>query len=326
MRTNQNPRIGVILIVLLSFVLAACSGLGSPATQEVTEPVTLRIAVLPILDALPMYVADQEGLFEEQGIEVEFTPVASAAERDQVITAGQADGMINDGISTLLYNQDQPVIQVVRFARTATAENPQYFILAAGQSGIDSVEGLKGVDIGVSQGTVIEYLVDRLLQAEGFSQEEIQTIAVPGIADRMSLLASGELEAAMLPDPLASLAVQNGAMVVLDDSSHPEFGYSLISFRKAVTDEHPEAVRGFLAAVEEATNRINANPDQWEGVLVENNLVPAPLQGSYQIPPYPAASNLSEAQWEDVLSWAQEEGLVSKDLAYADSVNSSFLP
>ncbi len=315
------------LILVFSFILAACSPASGPAiSPESSEPVTLRIAVLPILDALPMYVAEQEGLFEAEGVSVEFIPVGSAAERDQVITAGQADGMINDGISTLLYNQDQVQIQVVRFARTATEQNPQYFILAAGQSGITTVEGLHGVDIGVSQGTVIEYLVDRLLQAEGFRAGEIQTVAVPGIAERMSLLGSGELKAAMLPDPLASLAEQNGAVVVLDDSSHPEYGYSLISFRKVVIDEHPEAVRAFLVAIEGATNRINANPDQWEDILVENNLVPAPLQGTYQVPPYPTASNISETQWQDVLDWAQAGGLVNADLAYSESVNSSLLP
>lgn len=328
MKIKRVPTlVWMLMLMIFSIILAACSPAAGPTvSSESGEPVTLRMAVLPILDALPMYVADQEGLFEAEGVAVEFIPVSSAAERDQVIAAGQADGMINDGISTLLYNQEQVVIQVVRFARTATAQSPQYFILAAGDSGITTVEGLQGVDIGVSQGTVIEYLVDRLLQAEGFRPAEIQTVAVPGIAERMSLLGSGELEAAMLPDPLASLAVQNGAVVVLDDSSHPEFGYSVISFRKAVIDENPEAVRAFLAAVEEATNRINADPNQWESILVENNLVPAPLQGSYQVPPFPAASNLSQAQWADVLEWAQAEGLVSADLAYEESVNSSFLP
>ena len=40
------------------------------------------MAVLPILDTLPMYVAQQEGLFEQNGVQVEFIPVASGAERD----------------------------------------------------------------------------------------------------------------------------------------------------------------------------------------------------------------------------------------------------
>jgi hypothetical protein len=45
---------------------------------------------------------------------------------------------------------------------------------------------------------------------------------------RMSLLGSGELPAATLPDPLSLLAEQQGAVVVLDDTSHPEISYSTL--------------------------------------------------------------------------------------------------
>ena len=47
-----------ILIIALGLLASACS----PSAQT-PEPVTLRIAVLPILDALPMYVAQTNGYF-----------------------------------------------------------------------------------------------------------------------------------------------------------------------------------------------------------------------------------------------------------------------
>jgi NitT/TauT family transport system substrate-binding protein len=313
------------IIIIASIALVSCSQDVTP-TAVAEEPVTLRIAVLPILDALPMYVAQQEGLFEEHGVKVEFIPVASAAERDQVITSGQADGMINEAVSTLFYNQDETQIQIVRFARVATPTSPQFFILASGQSGITNVEDLQGVAVGISEGTVIEYLTDRLLEAEGFTQDEIQTIAVPKIPERMTLLSSGELDAAMLPDPLSSLAVQGGAVVVLDDSKHPEFGYSTISFRKPVIETHPQAVKNFLAAVEEATLKINSDPTMWEDLLTENKLVPAPLMGTFKVPPYPSASIPSKAQWDDALDWVKGNGLIDVDVSYEDSVTGAYLP
>jgi NitT/TauT family transport system substrate-binding protein len=294
-----------------------------PASGEMA---TLRIAVLPILDALPMYVAQQEGLFENNGIKVEFIPVASAAERDQVFASGQVDGMINDSISTLFYNQEQPQIQIVRMARTATSEMPQYQVLASPKSGFTSVEDLKGVEIGISEGTVIEYITERLLEAEGFTPEEIKSIAVPKIADRMTLLESGELKAATLPDPLSSLASQQGAVLMIDDTKHPEYGYSVYSFSKNLIDQNPEAVRGFLAAIEAATDLVNAEPTKWDNLLTEKQLVPAPLVGKYRIPVYPSASVPTQAQWDDVLAWAKAKGLVKNDIPYQDSVNPGLLP
>lgn len=308
----------ITLVALVGLVLTSCA--------TTPEPATLRMAVLPILDALPMYVAQEKGYFEQNGVNVEFIPVGSAAERDQIMSAGQADGMINDLISTLLYNQDTTQIQVVSFARVATPEFPQYRILVAKDSGVDSVEGLKEVEIGISEGSVIEYTTDRLLEAEGFSPAEINTIAVPRIDLRMSLLDSGELKAANLPDPLASLAIQGGALPIIDDSSHPEYGNSLLSFRKTVIDSNPEAIRGFLAAIDQATQDINADPSQWEQLLTEQKLVPAPLIGSYQIPTFPRGSVPSKSQWDDVVAWAIDKGLISAEVSYDESVTMDYLP
>lgn len=310
------------LVLLLPFAVAACGGAPEPTRAQVR----IRIGVLPILDALPMYVAEAQGYFAENGLEVVFVPVASAAERDQLMQAGQIDAMINDLISTMLYNKNQISVIAVRFARTATPEFPQFRILAAAGSGIATVEDLAGVEIGVSEGTVIEYTTYRLLEAEGLATEDIRTVAVPRIPDRLALLASGELQAANLPDPLSSLAIQGGATVVIDDSAHPQYGNSLISFRKDFVSQRAQAIRGFLAAIEAAVADINADKSAWEDLLVEKELIPAPLIGSYTIPDFPPASVPSEAQFADVLEWALEQGLVETRLSYSQSINATFLP
>jgi NitT/TauT family transport system substrate-binding protein len=326
MHTKFITRSLLAAILLFSLGLSACAQAASPAAETSPEPATLKIAVLPILDTLPMYVAQQEGLFTKHRIQVTFIPVGSAAERDQVINAGQADGMINEIISTQFYNRDKIQVQIVRFAQTATSNSAMFRILASGKSDISSVDQLKGEPIGISQGTVIEYLTDRLLKAQGFSKDEIQTIAVPKISDRMALLGSGELKAAMLPEPLSSLAEQQGARVILDDTSKPEYSYSTIAFRKAVIDQHPEAIRAFLAAIEDATNLINQDPAKFSNLLSEQNLVPAPLSGSFPVPKFATAGIPTQAQWDDVLEWAKENGLLSKDVSFQDSVTASFLP
>jgi NitT/TauT family transport system substrate-binding protein len=301
----------------LLLVLSACA----PQTAG-----TLKIAVLPIIDTLPMYVAQQEGLFAEHGVHVEFVPVASAPERDQLLAAGGADGTINETLAVMLFNKESVQMQVVRYALRPTAGSGHFFILASAQSGISSVDGLKGVEIGVSQGTVIEYVTERLLQADGFSSDEIKTVAVPKIPDRMALLASGELQAGVMPDPLAALVVSQGGVVVADDSSHPQYGFSVISFRKDVIDSNQNAVKGFLAAIEEATALLNEEPAKYKNVLSEQKLVPPPLMGSYQTPLFPNAGVPTPEEWNDALSWLKEKGVLASDVSYEDSVNASLLP
>ena len=334
----KHSRILILsLLLTIVFVLAACSTEApAPASssdeappaevESLAEPVNIRIAALPVLDTLPIYVAQQEGLFEQYGITVEAIPASSAPKRDELINASQADGMINEVMSTIFHNREETRVQIVRYGRIATADLPAFFILSAKESGIESLEALKGVEIGVSQGTIIEYLTDRLLQAEGFSDEDINTVAVPDIGQRMALLGSGELSAAMLPDPLASLVMQQGAVLVLDDSSHPEYSYSTIAFRKEFIDQHPEAVRGFLAAWEKAAQKINADPQKYADLMVERKLVPPPLVGQFPVPDFVTAGIPTQAQWDDAIAWAGEKGIETGQASYAESVTDAYLP
>jgi NitT/TauT family transport system substrate-binding protein len=310
-----------LVLVLFAVLLSAC-GSAAPAQEDPT----LKIAVLPILDALPMYVADAQNYFKDAGIKVEFVPVASAAERDQVMQSGQVDGMINDLTSTVLYNKDAQKIAVVRFARTASADKPQFSLLVSKDSGISTPDQLKGVEIGISQGTVIDYLTQRILEHAGLATTDIKTINVPAIPDRLQLLNEGQLKAAVLPEPAATLAEQAGAIRVIDDSSLPSVGTSEISFSTNTLKSKPDTVKKFLAAIEKATADVNDEPTKWDSLLSDKKLVPAPLIGKYALPKFPTASVPSEAQLKDVMAWLMAKGLIKAEVPYGQLVDASYLP
>ena len=308
-----------LLLMVCVFVLAGCS-------SKPVEKTPLKVAVLPVLDSLPLFVAEKQGYFEQAGLQVELIPVGSAPERDQLMQSEQIDGMLNELVTTLYYNRDGSKVKIVRFARIATVEYPVFRILAAKDSGITTLEGLKGVEIGISQGTVIEYVTDRVLTNAGFTLEEIKKIAVPKIADRTALLESGALKAAVLPDPLASLLMQKGAVLVIDDTTLPEVSNSVYAFSVTTLANRPDDIKAFLNAVEKAVKDINADKNKFKDLMVELKLVPPSVVGDYKIPTFPLASVPTEAQFVDALDWALIGGLVKTEQAYADNVDSSFLP
>lgn len=296
-----------------------------------SEAKPLRIAVLPVLDVLPLYVAEAEGYFAEQGVAVEFVPVASAAERDQLLQAGQVDGVITDLVALALYNRDEPRVTAVRYAMTPTSEHAQFRILAAPKLGITTPDELHGAAIGVSKGTVIEYVTQRLLAAEGIAAEEVALVSVPKIADRMALLTAGELTAATLPEPLASLAMQQGAAPVIDDTLYPgvdsssAVSCSVYAFRRATLAAQPAAVRGVMIAVQRASEAINADPRRWQDLLIEKDLLPQPLADAFPAPEYPGNEAPTPSQFQDVVRWLQTTGALTDAPTYAASVTTDFV-
>jgi NitT/TauT family transport system substrate-binding protein len=310
------------LIFAAIMLLSACAPAAAPAPKE--DP-ALRIGTLPILDLLPLFVAEKQGYFKEQGITVTFVPAQSAAERDQLMQAGQIDGMNNDMVSTVLYNKDSVKIKVVRTAIQPTQDWSEYSVFAAKDSGLKSPADLKGVEIGISQATTIEYVTVRLLTDAGLKPTDIKTTNVIKIADRMQLLASGQLKAATLPEPLASLAEQQGAVRLAPDKANPKYSNSVISFTADALKNKPNTVKKFLAAYEKAVADINADPAKWQGVLNDNKIIPTGLT-SYKLPTYPKAAVPSEAQFADAVKWMKDAKMISADVPYANLVDATFLP
>ncbi len=316
----------LIVLSLLTIALASgCGGEPSPTESSAEAPV-LRIGLLPILDAMPFFIAQENGYFTDEGIQVEAVNVNSALERDQMMQAGEIDGQINDLIATASFNRDETRIRVVATAFHATAESPQFRILAAPGSRIASPEDLAGVPIGGSENTIIEYVVERMLGQAGLLPDEIVLESVPAIPTRYEMLMSGDLQAAALPDPLAQAAIEAGAILVLDDTDYPQYSQSVISFRVDVLEEQPDAVRAFLRAWGRAVEELNSGTEAYRDLFVANVRVPESVRGTYTIPTFPLNRAPTEDEWADVVEWMLSKGLLDSALPYADSVTTDFLP
>jgi NitT/TauT family transport system substrate-binding protein len=314
------PRI-LGLVLVLAFLLPACT---APAATP--EDGKLRMALLPILDVIPFFIADQNGYFKEQGIQVELVPVKSAQERDVLFQTKQADGGLDDLISTALMNKDAATVKAIYTARRSFPNAPMFRVLAAPNTTLKTPADLKGVPIGISQNTVIQYLTDRLLQAEGLTPAELKIEEVTAIPVRFEQLMNGNIKAATLPDPLAQGAEAGGAHLIADDTRYPQFSQSVLTLRTDTLTAKPNTVKKFLVAWEKAVNELNAHPEKYQDLLVQQGRVPKSIEGTYKMPPFPNKGVPSQAEVSDVIKWLRDKGLVTRDISYGDMVDASFLP
>lgn len=316
-----------LTLALTVLVAAACVVPVAPATPAApVEDTRLRIALIPVLDVLPFYVAEQKGYFAAQGIQVEGVPVKSGQERDALMQTGQVDGELNELLTTALFNQKAPTIKSVAIARQAYPQAPLFRVLGAPQAAARTPTDLKGVPIGIAQNTVIEYVTDRLLRAAGVDPADIVYTEVSAIPARFELLMNGQLQAATLPDPLAQGAIAAGAHLIVDDAERGDISFSVLSFRIPTLQTKPTTVRKFLIAWSQAVQDLNNDPTAFQSLMIEKGRVPEAIQGTYQMPPFPLNQAPTAAQAADVVAWLREKGLIERDIPYEELVDASFLP
>lgn len=307
-------------LVALMLSLNGCAW-GGQAGQDKS----LKVGLIPVLDVLPFYIAQDKGYFEAEGLKVDSVPVKSAQERDALMLAGEIDGMLSDLISTALIDRETSQVKVIAKARKSYRDFPLFRILAAPGVTIKSPKDMAGVKVGISQNTVIQYLNDRLLTAWGLPADQIAIEEVSAIPTRFELLMNGQLKAALLPDPLAQAAIAGGASLVVDDAQIPEFSQSVLVFNTNSIENKPEAVRAFLRAWNKAVADINKDPNAYRNILIEKTRVPESVQGTYNMPPFPENEITSESEWQDVVQWAKEKGLLDQLVDYKEAIDPNFL-
>jgi len=310
----------VVVLALLIFCFYTNARAGAPGDAK------LKIALLPIIDSLPFYVAEAKGYFSEQRISVEAVPVFSGLERDQLMQAGAIDGMLNEMTTTANFNRERVQIKILCSVRKPHPQAPMFRILVSPKVGLSTVRDLARIPIGISKNTIIEYVTDRLLVAEGLHPNEIVKRSVPVIPERYQLLLQGQLKAATLPDPLAMSAMAAGARVLVSDSSYPEFSVSVLSFHVKSINDKAHAIRAFLSAWDKAVAEINSNSQAFHRLMLKKIRVPKNIQSTYQIPPFVRREVPSPSQWDDVMAWMEAKGLISSAISYESSITTEYLP
>lgn len=309
----------IALLIALSALLSA----QMLNAQDEDELPVLRIGVLPVLNTLPLYVAQAEGFYEQAGVAVELINFNSAREQQIAITAGEIDGLNTDmAVQALIAGSGRDLIAV----RHEPIRGAYFSIVAGADSGIESIEDLIGAEIAIAENTIIEYLTTAMLDSAGLSADDVVYEEVPEIPRRLQLLGTGELQAATLPEPLTTLAtaLQGGAVIASD--SDLSFVPTVLAFTGDIIAEQPDAIAAFLSAYENAVNAINADGEAFREVMNSNLIIPEPLQPTYPVPAFPTAQVPTPEQVALVVDWMVERGLLAEALAYDALVSGDFLP
>ena len=313
--------VGFFLLVL--FIISGC---GAEKLQENTGE-ALRVGLLRIDDSFPFYVAEKEGLFEKHHVTVELKEFSSGRDQTIALQGEQLDVLMTDPVVTALSIKGGADVRIVATALGAVPEEGRFLIVSAPDSGITEPKLLEGKTIAISNNTMMDYLVEQYESILGLDSTKIHTVNMPDLMLRTTTILEGkDIDAAILPDPLAAYAVAEGANVVIDDTMLGEnVSQSVIAIRKECIETQAEQVQAMMDAYNEAVERIQQYPEKYRTFALECANVPQVLNETYPTPKFTVNAIPSETDIKRVNAWLVERGLLEKEYSYEEMVDTRFI-
>jgi NitT/TauT family transport system substrate-binding protein len=309
--------IAIALLLILATTTAAFPGSARAADKIV-------FGVLPVMQALPLFVAQEKGLFADEGVEVELIPFRSGLEKDAAMAARQTQGYFGDMLTSIILGANQMPVSMVATIFNTTGDQRMFAVLAAPGTGKPSLTDLARKGIAGSSNTVIEYVTAKLLEKET-PGADLNMIETKNILARMPMLLQGQVAGAVLPEPLVTLVEGKGATVVADDRGLGITPTTLL-FTRDLIEKNTDAVRAFLRAVSRASALINQDQEMARPIMIKYARIPEPLQQSIAIPLFTPPAVPDKDLVMDVYNWLNEKGVLKSELTFDEMVRGGLLP
>jgi NitT/TauT family transport system substrate-binding protein len=308
------------LLICLLIVIIGVSLIGCSKEQPAAVPAkTITIGVMPDVESIPFIIAEKNGYFTKEGVQVKIVPFNSAKDRDSALQSGQLDGMISDILAVVFANEGGINLKIC--AKT----DGNIELMAGKDSGIISVTDLKGKNIGLSTNTIMEYTTDRMLEAGQVKPEDVKKVAIPQMPTRLEMLQGGKVDAAIMPEPLAGLAIKNGAKV-LNSTDNMSNKAGAIAFTSKSLQESPAEIKAVFRAYNDAVEYLQKEPlANYVDFIIQAQGFPAEIKDSFKLPQYTKAELPSEKIFNDVVKWLKDKNLIKGSYEYKALVDEQVL-
>jgi NitT/TauT family transport system substrate-binding protein len=301
MRFWRSRRITVFggAIALLACALAGCTGSAADGqANPVGEGLThVNVGVLPIIDAAPVYVALQHGLFDAHGLDVTPVTLNSGEQATQELLSGQLQFAFSNYVSTILAASQGAQLRVV--ADGAQALSDAHDLMVARNSPIRSVAQLRGKTIAVNAiGNIATLMTDATLRAWGVPVNSVRYKVVP-FPDMAAALTAHTVDAAWMAEPfITESGEQIGAEELADTASGPMANFPISGYAtlRSYAEANPSVITEFTAALVQA-QAISSNRSVLEQAIATyiTGITPA-LVAALQPEQFPAALNRAMLQ------------------------------
>ena len=218
------------------------------------DSAALKIAVMPTLDCLPLYVAREYKWFCDGKTDIRLKYFTSQIDCDTAILNGRVEGAVSD------------LVRVARMNKSGAKVKPQIATAAYWQlftnrnSRIRQLNQLDDMMVAMTRYSVTDMLADHVVDSAKLKSERVFKVQINDVNVRLQMMLNNEMDAMFVTEPQATLARLAKHKVLLD-TRKMNWHMGVIAFReKPMKDvDRKRQYDVFVKAYNQACDSINKN-------------------------------------------------------------------
>ncbi len=254
-----------VVLLALCCILPGCprpDDPGNGGTPPVTPDEPFRITFNTWVGFAPLYLAQEKGLFEQNGVpKVEIVRIEDAGARKSSMLSGRIEGYASS-IDNWALDSAQGVEGKIVLA----------FDESAGGDGIvarkdtKTVADLKGQTVGVQPGMPGQFLLFYIMEKNGLKPADIKTVDMDSDKAGAAFVAN-KIDAAVTWEPWLSKAAEANGHVLVSTKDNPGLIVDVLVAPEKVLNERRAEVEGVVKAWFAALDYWQANKSEADQIM-----------------------------------------------------------
>lgn len=271
-----------LMVSILALVLIGCSNESNTNSakgeaeaetdSDTTEMETFKVGYMPNYASMNSVVAGIEiGSFEEQNLDIELIEFADGPTIVAALESGSIDaGYIGPGAHVLPV---QGEAEIFAFSQLGNADE----VIGNVEKGVETIEDLKGKEIGVATGTSSETILDLTLEEAGISKDDVTLVDMDASAIVTAMI-SGGIDAVATWSPNTNTIkgeMGDDAEMLTNNARYADVFPSIASWvvSPAYAEEHADTLEKFTTGLFAGMDYHIENPEEVAKWVAEQSAV-----------------------------------------------------
>ena len=174
------------------------------------DSAALKLAVMPTLDCLPLYIAKEHGFFEKQGVDVRLKRYTAQMDCDTAVERGRVEGLVSDLVRTERMQQRGTSLRYV------AATDAYWQLITNRQARIRELKQLDDKMVAMTRYSATDLLTSLAVDSAKLQTERVFRVQVNDVNIRLRMLMGNEIDAMLLTEPQAVQARLQKHRVLMD--------------------------------------------------------------------------------------------------------------